>query len=235
MKKGASWELREGAEVPFPDSVQALIAAASTRSPKIASRCSPTPPSWQGVLGGGPWLRWVSAISPTSPIPCGSSRERSSSVPPRSSIDGEAEYAFWHILTRDVAYAQLPRASRASRHVAAGVLDRVRGSRTGRGPRRRARLPLRDGPGARRAAGQTERASELEAPALDSCPRRRTCARPGHRRGLFEPRAGPRPRPRDIANAASARPIRGGRPAGSAPDAGLCGPGGGDLVPPCTG
>ena len=27
VKKGASWELREGAEVPFPDSVQALIAA----------------------------------------------------------------------------------------------------------------------------------------------------------------------------------------------------------------
>ena len=27
VRKGASWELREGAEVPFPDSVQALIAA----------------------------------------------------------------------------------------------------------------------------------------------------------------------------------------------------------------
>ncbi len=37
----------------------------------------------------------------------------------RSSIEGEAEYAFWHILSRDVAYGQLPRPSRASRHVAA--------------------------------------------------------------------------------------------------------------------
>ena len=37
----------------------------------------------------------------------------------RSSIEGEAEYAFWHVLARDVAYGQLPRASRASRHVAA--------------------------------------------------------------------------------------------------------------------
>ena len=27
VRKGSSWELREGAEVPFPDSVQALIAA----------------------------------------------------------------------------------------------------------------------------------------------------------------------------------------------------------------
>ena len=32
---------------------------------------------------------------------------------------GQAEYTFWHVLTRDVAYAQLPRASRAARHVAA--------------------------------------------------------------------------------------------------------------------
>ena len=36
-----------------------------------------------------------------------------------SSMAGEAEYAFWHVLTRDVAYAQLPRPSRATRHVAA--------------------------------------------------------------------------------------------------------------------
>ena len=27
MRKGSSWELRAGAEVPFPDSVRALIAA----------------------------------------------------------------------------------------------------------------------------------------------------------------------------------------------------------------
>ena len=39
----------------------------------------------------------------------------------RSTIEGEAEFAFWHILTRDVAYAQLPRPSRAARHVAAAA------------------------------------------------------------------------------------------------------------------
>src|SRR5262249_51615952 len=37
----------------------------------------------------------------------------------RSSMAGQAEYTFWHVLTRDVAYTQLPRASRAARHVAA--------------------------------------------------------------------------------------------------------------------
>ena len=37
-----------------------------------------------------------------------------------SSIEGEAEYGFWHILVRDVCYAQIPRVSRAARHRAAG-------------------------------------------------------------------------------------------------------------------
>ena len=39
----------------------------------------------------------------------------------QSSMAGEAEYAFGHILARDVAYSQLPRASRAARHVAAAA------------------------------------------------------------------------------------------------------------------
>ena len=39
----------------------------------------------------------------------------------QSSMQGETEYAFWHILTRDVAYSQLPRPTRAARHVAAAT------------------------------------------------------------------------------------------------------------------
>jgi class 3 adenylate cyclase/tetratricopeptide (TPR) repeat protein len=34
----------------------------------------------------------------------------------RSSVAGETEYAFWHILIRDVAYGQIPRARRAEKH-----------------------------------------------------------------------------------------------------------------------
>ena len=34
----------------------------------------------------------------------------------RSSVKDQAEYAFWHVLVRDVAYNQLPRAARADRH-----------------------------------------------------------------------------------------------------------------------
>ena len=33
-----------------------------------------------------------------------------------SSVEGEQEYAFWHALTRDVAYGRIPRAARAKKH-----------------------------------------------------------------------------------------------------------------------
>jgi class 3 adenylate cyclase/tetratricopeptide (TPR) repeat protein len=47
-----------------------------------------------------------------------------------SSVEGEAEYSFWHGLVRDVAYAQIPRADRARRHVeAARWLERRAGER----------------------------------------------------------------------------------------------------------
>jgi hypothetical protein len=38
-----------------------------------------------------------------------------------SSIDGETEYGFWHVLVRDVCYQQIPRAGRAARHQAAAA------------------------------------------------------------------------------------------------------------------
>jgi tetratricopeptide (TPR) repeat protein len=84
----------------------------------------------------------------------------------RSSIDGEAEYAFWHVLARDVAYGQLPRASRASRHVAAArwieskAPERVEDLADVLAYHYATALELA------KAAGQSEQASALEAPAL---------------------------------------------------------------------
>ena len=47
----------------------------------------------------------------------------------RSSVEGELQYAFRHVLVRDVAYAQIPRATRADRHeqVAEWIEGNVRG------------------------------------------------------------------------------------------------------------
>jgi tetratricopeptide (TPR) repeat protein len=36
-------------------------------------------------------------------------------------MEGESEYSFWHLLVRDVAYAQIPRAERARRHRSAAA------------------------------------------------------------------------------------------------------------------
>ncbi len=49
----------------------------------------------------------------------------------RSGVAGENEYAFAHLLIRDVAYAQLPRAGRADKHVrAARWIDSLTGDRS---------------------------------------------------------------------------------------------------------
>src|SRR6266508_965377 len=41
----------------------------------------------------------------------------------RSSVEGETEYAFKHLLVRDVAYVQIPRANRAEKHSRAAGQD----------------------------------------------------------------------------------------------------------------
>jgi class 3 adenylate cyclase len=47
-----------------------------------------------------------------------------------SSMEGESEYSFWHLLVRDVSYSQIPRAQRARRHRAAAVwIERKAGDR----------------------------------------------------------------------------------------------------------
>jgi class 3 adenylate cyclase/tetratricopeptide (TPR) repeat protein len=47
-----------------------------------------------------------------------------------SSMEGETEYVFWHLLVRDVAYSQIPRAERARRHRAAAAwIERKAGER----------------------------------------------------------------------------------------------------------
>ena len=47
-----------------------------------------------------------------------------------SSMEGEQEYGFWHVLVRDVCYGQIPRAARAARHRAAAAwIERKAGER----------------------------------------------------------------------------------------------------------
>ena len=167
VRKGQSWELREGSEVPFPDSVQALIAARlDTLQPEAKSLLADA-----AVIGKVFWAGAVAAMGERDPESVTSTlRElsRKELVRPlrQSSMAGEAEYAFWHVLARDVAYNQLPRTSRATRHVAAArwieskVPDRVEDLADVLAHHYASALELA------RAAGERAQAAELEAPAL---------------------------------------------------------------------
>ncbi len=166
VRSGPSWELKADAVVPFPESVQALIAARlDTLEPDVKSLLADA-----AVVGRVFWAGAVAAMGERDPQQVtGTLRElsRKDLVRParQSSMEGEAEYAFWHILARDVAYGQLPRASRAARHVAAaGWIEskapgRVEDLADVLAYHYSTALELAQ------AAGQTEQAAQLETPA----------------------------------------------------------------------
>ena len=166
-RSGSSWRLRDGAEVPSPESVQALIAARlDTLDADAKSLLADA-----AVIGKVFWVGALAAMGERDPHTITSTlRElsRKELVRParQSSMAGEAEYFFSHILARDVAYGQLPRASRATRHVAAAawieskVPERVEDLADVLAYHYATALDLAQ------AAGKTEQATELEARAL---------------------------------------------------------------------
>ncbi len=112
----------DDAGIAFPESVHALIAA----------RLDTLTPERKGLLQDAAVLGkvfWAGAL-----VAMGERDEhevefalhelsRKELVRParRSSMEGESEYAFWHVLVRDVAYGQIPRAARARKHRAAAA------------------------------------------------------------------------------------------------------------------
>jgi class 3 adenylate cyclase len=163
----ADREQLTGAAEEMPDSVQALIAARlDTLSVERKSLLQDA-----AVLGK---VFWAGALAEMG---VRETREVEQALhelshkelvrPARtSSMEGEAEYGFWHLLVRDVCYGQIPRAARAARHRAAAAwLERQAGERV---------EDLADvlayhyvqALELARAAGQTEEAAELEASAI---------------------------------------------------------------------
>ena len=124
VRNGGGWELR-GPDLPVPTSVQAIIAARldtlSVHEKAVLRDAS--------VVGREFWPNAVSAV-------CGLGteevRERLRSLERKelvrrlrsSAVAGEMQYSFHHVLVRDVAYAQIPRAERADKHrLAANWID----------------------------------------------------------------------------------------------------------------
>jgi class 3 adenylate cyclase/tetratricopeptide (TPR) repeat protein len=131
VRKGKIVALAEGADIPFPAGVQALIAArldtlSSERKRLIQDAAVIGKVFWAGAIAA------MGGREPKAVIDSLHELARKELVRPTraSSMAGEAEYAFWHILVRDVAYSQIPRAARAEKHRrAAAWIEEVAGER----------------------------------------------------------------------------------------------------------
>jgi tetratricopeptide (TPR) repeat protein len=113
-------QVGEGSEVP--ESVQALIAARlDTLSPERKSLLQDA-----SVLGKVFWTGAIASMGDRDPADVEQALHelaRKELVRPArtTSMEGEHEYGFWHVLVRDVCYGQIPRAARAARHQAAAA------------------------------------------------------------------------------------------------------------------
>jgi class 3 adenylate cyclase/tetratricopeptide (TPR) repeat protein len=122
-----------GETLAFPESVQALIAArldtlAPERKALLQDAAVVGKVFWSGALAA------MAGIGEQDVELALHELSRKELVRParRSSMEGESEAAFWHVLIRDVAYAQIPRAARARKHRAAAAwLETKAGDRVG--------------------------------------------------------------------------------------------------------
>jgi len=121
-RRGGTWGLVEPGGIAVPDSVHALIAARLDTLPadrKVLLQNA-------SVIGK---VFWDGAVAAMSDVVRDQAREGLQDLvrrelvrrARRSSVDGEAEFAFSHLLIRDVAYGQIPRAARAGKHRAAAA------------------------------------------------------------------------------------------------------------------
>jgi class 3 adenylate cyclase/tetratricopeptide (TPR) repeat protein len=120
LRHGESWTLTPVEELPYPESVQALIAARlDTLAPDAKALVQDAAVIgkvfWAGALAsmGGRGDRDVTNVLHEL------SRREIVRAVRASSMEGESEYAFLHALSRDVAYAQIPRPQRVVKHEAA--------------------------------------------------------------------------------------------------------------------
>jgi class 3 adenylate cyclase/tetratricopeptide (TPR) repeat protein len=107
-------ERGSAADLPLPENVQGIIAARLDVLPADEKAVLQD----AAVLGKVFWPGALLAIGSNAPEAFLHSLERKEFVrrERRSSVGGETEHAFRHMLVRDVAYGQIPRAERAQKH-----------------------------------------------------------------------------------------------------------------------
>ena len=107
-------------DLPLPENVQGIIAARLDALPTEEKHLLQD----AAVLGKVFWFGGVSSLSrlegdAIAEILHGLERKGFIRRERRSAVVGETEYAFRHVLVREVAYGQVPRPARAGKHVAA--------------------------------------------------------------------------------------------------------------------
>jgi class 3 adenylate cyclase/tetratricopeptide (TPR) repeat protein len=130
-REGAAVGLAPGVDITVPDTVQGLVAA----------RLDAVPPAQKGLLHDAAVIGkvfWAGALASMGGLDQESAERELHELakkelvrPARtSSVSGQTEYSFWHVLIRDVAYGQIPRAKRGAKHRAAAEwIERVTGDR----------------------------------------------------------------------------------------------------------
>ena len=168
IQSNGSISLRPGADLPLPDSIHALLAARLDTLPADRKSLLTDAAVVGKVFWDGP-LMAMGARDPAQVATALGDLAQLGFLRPaaQSSMAGEREYAFWHVLGRDVAYRQLPRGSRAARHAAAATWleaklgDRVDDIADVLADHWGTALELS------RAAGQEDRARQAEPKAID--------------------------------------------------------------------
>ncbi len=128
-RRGDGLELARDAVIAVPETVQALIAARLDTLTRDRKRLLYD----AAVLGRVFWSGGVSAMTgqPEGEVRRSLhdlARKELVRSAEQASMEGQAEYAFWHAVVQDVAYQQIPRAARSAKHRAAAEwLEEVAG------------------------------------------------------------------------------------------------------------
>jgi predicted ATPase len=111
------WRLERAGQLPLPETVEGIIAARldmlSAQEKVLLADAA--------VLGKVAWSGALAALAASDPFTLEErlhalERKEFLRRKRRSAVAGERQYAFRHVLVRDVAYGQLPRAARADKH-----------------------------------------------------------------------------------------------------------------------
>jgi class 3 adenylate cyclase/tetratricopeptide (TPR) repeat protein len=122
VQTGGGWQLDEREQLPLPETVQGIIAARLDSLEPVDKELVQN----AAVLGKVFWTGALAALTGREPFLVedelhGLERKEFVRRERRSAVAGETQYAFLHLLLRDVAYSQIPRSERAAKHSSAAA------------------------------------------------------------------------------------------------------------------